>query len=190
MNYLPDTYILCPECEGKRFKSEILKIKYKGLTISEILDESIDSIVSIFKDNEKIYEKLRCMIDMGLGYLKLGQMSMNLSGGEAQRIKLAKALGTKSLGKNLYILDEPTSGLNDIDIEKISLILLNLQKKGETIIIVEHNIEFILNVSDYLVDFGNNAGDDGGVIVAQGIPKEVLKNKNSSWFDVIESLKK
>ena len=190
LNYLPDTYISCPECEGKRFKSEILEIKYKGLTISEILDESIDTIISIFKDNEKIYEKLKCMIDMGLGYLKLGQMSMNLSGGEAQRIKLAKALGTKSVGNNLYILDEPTSGLNDIDIEKISSILLNLQKKGETIIIVEHNIEFILNVSDYLVDFGNKAGDDGGVIVAQGIPKEVLKNKNSSWFDVIESLKK
>ena len=122
------------------------------------------------------------MIDLGLGYLKLGQMSMNLSGGEAQRIKLAKALGTLSGGKSLYILDEPTSGLNEIDIKKFINVLFSLQDKGETILIIEHNIEFIVRVADYIIDFGVYGGKQGGKIVAQGKPRDVFSEKESSLY--------
>lgn len=181
LNYLPDSYIICNECNGVRFQEKILETKYKGMTISDILDTPIESIINLFCDNNLIYEKLKCMIEIGLGYIKLGQMSMNLSGGEAQRIKLVKALGTKTTGKNLFILDEPTSGLNSSDIDIFCNILLNLQKQGETIVIIEHNIEFITKVADYMVDFGILAGDEGGKIVAQGFPKYVYESLNSSW---------
>ena len=122
------------------------------------------------------------MIELGLGYLTLGQMSMNLSGGEAQRIKLAKALGATSKGHNLYILDEPTSGLNDVDISKFTNVLLSLQKNGETILLIEHNIEFIVKVADYIIDFGLHGGNAGGIIVAQGNPKDVFAQKESSLY--------
>jgi excinuclease ABC subunit A len=124
------------------------------------------------------------MLHLGLGYLKLGQMSMNLSGGEAQRIKLAKALGVPSKGQNLYILDEPTSGLNDVDIDRFKHILFSLQYKHETIIIVEHNIEFISQIADYIIDFGLLGGSAGGKIAAQGIPEEVFQCKSSSLYQL------
>ena len=120
------------------------------------------------------------MVELGLGYLKLGQMSMNLSGGEAQRVKLAKALGTSSTGKNVYILDEPTSGLNDVDIDKFIKVLFALQAKKETIIQIEHNPEFIAKVADYIVDFGLHGGKAGGKVIAQGTPETVFKHKDSS----------
>ncbi|KAI4446830.1 UvrABC system protein A [Eubacterium plexicaudatum ASF492] len=122
------------------------------------------------------------MIELGLGYLTLGQMSMNLSGGEAQRIKLAKALGVLSGGQSLYILDEPTSGLNEIDIAKFQNVLFSLQKKGETILIIEHNLEFVAKVADYIIDFGVYGGNSGGKIVAQGDPKDVFASKTSSLY--------
>ena len=124
------------------------------------------------------------MVELGLGYLKLGQMSMNLSGGEAQRIKLAKALGASSSGQNLYILDEPTSGLNDVDIDRFVKILFSLQANQETIIIIEHNIEFIAKVADYIIDFGVFGGEAGGKIVAQGSPETVFSNEASSLYQL------
>lgn len=182
LNYLPSSYITCPECEGRRFNSDVLSCEYKGKTILDVLETPISDIINIFSSSKKIFMTLTSMIKLGLGYLKLGQMSMNLSGGEAQRIKLAKALSMESGGRNLYILDEPTSGLNDVDISRFENILISLQKMGETILIIEHNIEFISKVSDYIIDFGMAAGDAGGKIVSQGLPKQVFQNAESSLY--------
>ncbi len=177
LNYLPSSYITCPECHGKRFNDDVLSVTYKNKTILDILDTPVSDIVEIFKDTKKVYSVLNSMIELGLEYLTLGQMSMNLSGGEAQRIKLAKALGISSHGKNLYILDEPTSGLNEVDIKKFTKVLLSLQNKGETLLIIEHNIEFIAKIADYIIDFGIYGGKAGGKIVAQGEPKDVFSQK-------------
>lgn len=182
LNYLPSAYITCPECNGRRYNEKIISVTYRNKTILDVLETPIDEIIEIFKDTKKIYLVLKSMIDLGLGYLKLGQMSMNLSGGEAQRIKLAKALGTLSGGKSLYILDEPTSGLNEIDIKKFINVLFSLQDKGETILIIEHNIEFIVRVADYIIDFGVYGGKQGGKIVAQGKPRDVFSEKESSLY--------
>ena len=182
LNYLPSSYITCPECNGKRFLENVLSVTYNGKNIQEVLETPISDIINIFKDTNKVYSVLSSMIELGLGYLKLGQMSMNLSGGEAQRIKLAKALGVSSKGQNLYILDEPTSGLNEVDIERFESILLSLQENGDTIIIVEHNIEFIAKISDYIIDFGTVGGNAGGRVVAQGKPKDVFDCKESSLY--------
>lgn len=182
LNYLPSSYITCPECEGRRFNDNILSVEYSGKNILEVLETPISSIIDIFEKSKKVYSVLSSMIELGLGYLKLGQMSMNLSGGEAQRIKLAKALGVASSGHNLYILDEPTSGLNSTDIDKFERILLSLQANKETIIIVEHNIEFISKISDYIIDFGLFGGNDGGKIVSQGTSKQVFECKESSLY--------
>ena len=184
LNYLPSSYITCPECNGKRFLDNILSVTYNGKNIQEVLETPISDIIEIFKDTNKVYSVLSSMIELGLGYLKLGQMSMNLSGGEAQRIKLAKALGVSSKGHNLYILDEPTSGLNEVDIERFENILLSLQENGDTIIIVEHHIEFISQISDYIIDFGTVGGNAGGQVVAEGTPKDVFNCKESSLYNL------
>lgn len=180
LHYLPSSYITCPECEGKRFEDKILSCEYNGKNILEVLETPIIDIIDIFKDSKKIFTTLTCMIDLGLGYLSLGQMSMNLSGGEAQRIKLARALSSTSGGKTLYILDEPTSGLNDIDIKRLEKILCSLQELGDSILIIEHNIEFVARIADYVIDFGTHGGNKGGKVVAQGLPKQVFQNPDSS----------
>lgn len=182
LNYLPSSYITCPECAGRRYNDKIISVTYKEKTILDVLETPISEIIEIFKDVKKVHSVLNSMIELGLGYLKLGQMSMNLSGGEAQRIKLAKALGTLSGGQSLYILDEPTSGLNEIDITKFVNVLFSLQEKGETILIIEHNVEFIAKVADYIIDFGVYGGNSGGKIVAQGNPKDVFAQKESSLY--------
>lgn len=184
LNYLPSTYITCPECNGQRYNDEILSVSYQGKTILDVLETPVSEIVEIFMDAKKVYSVLNSMIELGLGYLTLGQMSMNLSGGEAQRIKLAKALGVLSGGQSLYILDEPTSGLNEIDITKFENVLFSLQEKGETILIIEHNLEFVANVADYIIDFGVYGGNSGGKIVAQGDPKYVFAQKTSSLYNL------
>ena len=182
LNYLPSAFITCPECNGKRYKDDIISVTYKDRNILDVLETPIDDVIGIFEDSKKIFSVLNSMIELGLGYLTLGQMSMNLSGGEAQRIKLAKALGTLSGGKSLYILDEPTSGLNEVDIEKFVNVLFSLQEKGETIVIIEHNLEFIARVADYIIDFGVYGGNAGGKIVAQGNAKAIFLNKNASIY--------
>lgn len=184
LNYLPSSYITCPECDGKRFNDTILSITYNNKNILEVLETPVSEIIDIFKDTKKVYSVLSSMIDLGLGYLKLGQMSMNLSGGEAQRIKLAKALGIPSKGHNLYILDEPTSGLNEVDIKRFEDILFSLQKNKDTILIIEHNIEFIAKVSDYIIDFGTVGGNAGGDVAAQGLPKDVFGSPESSLYNL------
>lgn len=182
LNYLPDSFVVCPECNGKRFLDDVLSVEYKGYSIGELLDQPVEEIIELFSDYEEIHSKLKCMMEIGLGYIKLGQRSMNLSGGEAQRIKLVKALGQSKTGKYLYILDEPTSGLSNIDRDKLKNILLSIARNGDTIIMIEHNMEFIQQVADYLIDFGVLAGDDGGIIFAEGTPYEVFNNKKSSWY--------
>ena len=186
LNYLPNSYVTCPECEGRRFSEQILSIKYRGNTILDILETPIADIIDVFTDAKKVYQTLNNMIELGLGYLKLGQMSMSLSGGEAQRVKLARALSPSSYGRNLYILDEPTSGLNNIDIEKFIAVLTSLQNNQETVVIVEHNMEFIARVADYIIDFGLLGGEAGGKIVAQGLPKMVFTDKFSSLYGLNE----
>ena len=181
LNYLPSSYITCPQCGGKRFNEQVLSVKYCERTILDILEMPIIDIIDVFKGTKKVHSALNSMIELGLGYLKLGQMSMNLSGGEAQRVKLAKALSS-SCGKNLYILDEPTSGLNDVDIDKFIRVLSSLQQNQETVVIIEHNIEFIAKVADYIIDFGIFGGEAGGKIVAQGLPEKVFSDKASSLY--------
>lgn len=182
MNYLPESYIKCPECEGKRFEERILEVTYNGKNINDVLNEPVSKIIDTFKNEEPIKTKLQCLIDLGLGYVSLGQMSMTLSGGEAQRIKLAKALGDSKNESNMYLLDEPTSGLNEKDIEKFAVLIQQLSEKGQTIVIIEHNIEFIAANADWIIDFGLNAGISGGTVVAIGTAKEVFENKISSLF--------
>lgn len=182
LNYLPNSYITCPECGGKRFNEQVLSVKYCGKTIQDVLETPIADIIDVFEGTKKVYPTLNSMIELGLGYLKLGQMSMNLSGGEAQRVKLAKALSSSACGRNLYILDEPTSGLNTVDIDKFIQVLSSLQQNRETIIIIEHNVEFIAKVADYIIDFGIFGGEAGGKIVAQGLPEAVFANKSSSLY--------
>lgn len=181
LTYLPETYITCPECKGSRFKKDVLSVRYKGYNINDILDAPISKVINIFSDNETIYGVLQCMIEIGLDYLSLGQMSMNLSGGEAQRIKLAKNLSIKARGQGLYILDEPTSGLDNMDIQKVKHILNKLVENGETILIIEHDFGFVAGIADYMIDLGCMAGDSGGKTVIRGNPKEVFLNRKSSW---------
>lgn len=181
LNYLPESYVTCPECKGKRFKPEILTVKYHDKNIYELLSAQIQDIIEDFKDEEQIYKKLQCMIDIGLGYLSLGQMSMHISGGEAQRIKLAKVLGNSSTKNTLFILDEPSAGLSISDIDKIKKVILTVKEMGNTIIIIEHNLPFVADIANYMIDFGLNAGDNGGKIVAFGIPNEVCETSESSW---------
>lgn len=182
LNYLPSTYIPCPECGGKRFNEKVLAVTYQGMTILDVLETPIFELTDVFKGDAKVHSVLSSMMELGLGYVRLGQMSMSLSGGEAQRIKLARALGTLSHGRNLYILDEPTSGLNDADIEKFTKVLMSLQEKGDTIVIVEHNIEFVATVADHVIDFGLVSGDAGGKIVSQGAPASVFSDESSSLY--------
>lgn len=182
LNYLPESYVTCPECKGKRFKPEILTIKYHNKNIYELLSAQIQDIISDFENEEQIHKKLQCMIDIGLGYLSLGQMSMHLSGGESQRIKLAKVLGNSSTKSTLFILDEPTAGLSIPDIERIKKVISTVKEMGNTIIIIEHNLAFVADIADYMIDFGLNAGDKGGTIVAEGKPDEVSITPNSSWI--------
>lgn len=182
LTYLPSLYVKCPSCNGRRYSSEILLATYGGLNIQEVLDSPIEDIVEIFVKNERIHVALKNMMRLGLGYLKLGQMSMNLSGGEAQRIKLAKALSVSSTGNNLYILDEPTSGLNDADIARFEDVLKLINENHETIVIVEHNVGFVARMADFVIDFGIRGGKDGGRIVAQGLTGDVFRTKESSLF--------
>lgn len=182
LNYLPDTFITCPECGGSRFHEEVLKIHYNDKNIRDILETPIEQVLDVFTGTKKIEPVLRSMISLGLGYLRLGQMSMNLSGGEAQRIKLARALGTPSRSESLYILDEPTSGLNDVDIERFISVIETLRSHGDTILIIEHNIPFIAKCADYIIDFGIYGGTAGGRVVAQGTARKVFSDPASSIY--------
>lgn len=178
MHFLPDVYTTCPECKGKRYKSEILEIKYKDKNIADVLEMTVDTALEFFNEFPLIEAKLKMLSEVGLGYLKLGQPANTLSGGEAQRVKLAAELSRKPTGKTLYILDEPTTGLHFEDVKKLLNVLQKLVDKGNSVVITEHNLDVIKCV-DWIIDLGPEGGDKGGWIVAQGTPEQVAKVKNS-----------
>ncbi|MBE7704377.1 MAG: excinuclease ABC subunit UvrA [Cyanobacteria bacterium SIG29] len=178
MNFLSDVYIKCNVCKGHRYNRETLEVKYKGKSISDVLEMSISEALEFFENIPKIKSRLQTLNDVGLGYMKLGQSSTTLSGGEAQRIKLASELNKRSTGKTLYLLDEPTVGLHWYDLDKLIKIINKLADAGNTILIIEHNLDLI-KTSDYIIDLGPQGGDEGGMIIAQGTPEEIAKNKDS-----------
>ena len=178
MHFLPDIYVPCEVCGGKRYNRETLEVKYKDKSIADVLDMTVDVACEFFKAIPSIYNKIKTLQDVGLGYIKLGQSSTTLSGGEAQRVKLATELSKRSTGKTLYILDEPTTGLHSYDVDKLLLVLKRLQEGGNTIIVIEHNLD-VIKVADHIIDLGPEGGDKGGLIVAEGTPEEVMQNENS-----------
>ena len=178
MNFLPDVYVECETCQGKRFNRETLEIRFKGKSISDVLNMTVDEAVPFFENIPKIYRKVKTIQDVGLGYITLGQQSTTLSGGEAQRIKLAGELSKKDTGNTFYILDEPTTGLHFEDIRVLMDVINKLVDKGNTIVIIEHNMD-VIKLADYIIDIGPEGGKNGGEVVAKGTPEEVAKNKKS-----------
>ena len=178
MHFLPDVYVPCEVCKGHRYNDETLQIKYKGKNIAEVLDMSVEEALTFFENIPSIKSKVQTLYDVGLGYIKLGQPSTTLSGGEAQRIKLATYLSKRQTGKTLYILDEPTTGLHMEDVKKLLEVLYRLREGGNTILIIEHNLD-VIKCADYLIDLGPEGGDGGGTVIATGTPEEVAKVKKS-----------
>ncbi|MBR2966823.1 MAG: excinuclease ABC subunit UvrA [Clostridia bacterium] len=178
MNFLPDVYVPCEVCHGARYNRETLAVKYKGKSIADVLDMTVEEAVDFFQNITSIKNKIQTLYDVGLGYIKLGQPATTLSGGEAQRVKLATELSKRSTGKTVYILDEPTTGLHTHDVAKLITILQRLVASGNTVIVIEHNLD-VVKVADYIVDLGPEGGDQGGTIVCQGTPEQVAQNPNS-----------
>jgi len=174
MHFLPDVYVQCPECHGKRYNREALEIKYKGKTISDVLEMTVEQACEFFENVPAIYRKLSTIQEVGLGYIKLGQPATTFSGGEAQRIKLASELSRRSTGKTLYILDEPTTGLHTADVKKLLEILQKLVDGGNSMIIIEHNLE-VIKCADYIIDMGPEGGQGGGTVIAEGVPEDIVK---------------
>ena len=178
MSFLPDVYVECETCMGKRFNRETLEIRYKGKSISDILNMTVDEAVDFFENIPKIYRKVKTIQDVGLGYITLGQQSTTLSGGEAQRIKLATELSKKDTGNTFYILDEPTTGLHFEDIRVLMDVITKLVDKGNTVLVIEHNMD-VIKLADYIIDIGLEGGKGGGEVIAKGTPEEIIKNKKS-----------
>ena len=178
MHFLPDVYVPCEVCGGKRYNRETLDVKYKGKSIFDVLDMTVEEALPFFENVPSIRNKIATLYDVGLSYVKLGQPSTTLSGGEAQRIKLATELSRRSTGKTIYILDEPTTGLHFADVHKLVDILHRLADGGNTVIVIEHNLD-VIKTADYIIDMGPEGGDGGGTVVAQGTPEEIVKNPNS-----------
>ncbi|MBO4506901.1 MAG: excinuclease ABC subunit UvrA, partial [Lachnospiraceae bacterium] len=187
MNFLPDIYVPCEVCGGKRYNRETLEVRYKGKSIFDVLDMTIEEAVHFFENVPYIKRKIETLNDVGLGYLKLGHPSTSLSGGEAQRVKLATELSRRSTGKTIYILDEPTTGLHFDDVNKLVEILQRLTEGGNTVVVIEHNLD-VIKCADYIIDIGPEGGFRGGTVVAQGTPEEVAKNKKSFTGEYIAKM--
>ena len=178
MHFLPDVYVPCEVCKGARYNRETLEVRYKGKTIADVLAMTVDEAVEFFKNIPRIETKLKVIADVGLGYIKLGQSATTLSGGEAQRVKLATELARRSTGRTLYILDEPTTGLHTADIAKLLGILHRLVDGGDTVVVIEHNLD-VIKTADHIIDLGPEGGSGGGTIVAEGRPEDIVKVKAS-----------
>ena len=178
MQFLADLYLNCDDCGGTRFKKETREITYHGKNLVDVLEMTVDEALRFFKDHKKIEKVLRVLSDVGLGYIKLGQQATTLSGGEAQRVKLATELSKVSTGKTLYVLDEPTTGLHFEDVRILLNVLQKLVDKGNTVIVIEHNLD-VIKVADHIIDLGPGGGEYGGKIIAEGTPEKVSKNKRS-----------
>jgi excinuclease ABC subunit A len=178
MNFLPDVYVPCEKCNGKRYNRETLEIRYKGKSISDVLDMTVDEAVEFFTNVPYLYRKIKVLQDVGLGYITLGQSAVTLSGGEAQRVKLATELAKKDTGKTFYILDEPTTGLHFQDIRHLLDVLNKLVDRGNTVLVIEHNMD-VIKVADHIIDLGPEGGDGGGKILYEGNPEGLVKIKES-----------
>jgi len=179
MHFLPDVYVTCEECKGRRYNRETLEIKYRGKSIAEVLELTVDQALPLVENFPPIAWKLRTLQEVGLGYIKLGQSATTLSGGEAQRVKLAKELARRSTGRTLYILDEPTTGLHFEDVRKLLDVLSKLVDQGNTIVVIEHNLD-VIRCADWVIDLGPEGGGAGGRVVAAGTPESVAKAKDSA----------
>ena len=178
MNFLPDIYVHCETCQGKRFNRETLEVRYKGKSISDVLEMTVEEGVEFFEPIPNIFRRLNMLNEVGLGYITLGQQSTTLSGGEAQRVKLATELSKRQTGNTFYILDEPTTGLHFEDIRVLMEVINKLVSLGNTVVIIEHNLD-VIKVADYIIDIGPEGGSEGGKVMAQGTPEEIMKVKKS-----------
>ncbi|WP_215743348.1 excinuclease ABC subunit UvrA [Mesomycoplasma hyorhinis] len=178
MHFLPDVYVVCDHCEGKRYKEEILEVKYSGKSIADVLEMTVEEAIIFFAKRSKIKEKLQTLLHVGLNYIKLGQSATTLSGGEAQRVKLATYLLKKPTGKTLYVLDEPTTGLHTYDVDNLLKVLNRIVDHGDSVLVIEHNLD-VIKIADYIIDLGPEGGENGGYIIATGTPEAVAKNPNS-----------
>jgi excinuclease ABC subunit A len=178
MNFLPDVYVHCESCNGKRYNREILEVRYRGKSINDVLDMSIEEAVDFFSNMPNIHHKIKTIKEVGLGYITLGQQSTTLSGGEAQRVKLATELSKKDTGNTFYILDEPTTGLHFEDVRILLDVLSKLTDKGNTVVVIEHNMD-VIRCADHIIDIGPEGGSRGGELVAEGTPASIMKNPKS-----------
>jgi excinuclease ABC subunit A len=174
MNFLPDVYVPCEVCKGARYNRETLEVHYKGKTISEVLEMPIEEAAEFFKPISKISRHLDTLVDVGLGYVRLGQPAPTLSGGEAQRVKLASELQKRSTGRTIYVLDEPTTGLHFEDVNKLLGVLHSLVDKGNTVLVIEHNLD-VIKTADWIIDLGPEGGSGGGAVVAEGTPEQIVE---------------
>ena len=187
MHFLPDVYVPCEVCGGRRYNRETLEVRYKGKNISEVLDMTVEEALGFFTNQEKIRDRLQTLYDVGLGYIKLGQSSTTLSGGEAQRVKLATELSKRATGRTVYILDEPTTGLHVADVHRLTDILSRLTDAGNTVIVIEHNLD-VIKVADYIIDLGPEGGDEGGKLVFAGTPEDCARCEESYTGQYLKQL--
>ena len=178
MNFLPEVYVTCDTCNGTRYNKETLSVTYKGKSIADVLDMTVEEALGFFSEIPKIKSKLQTLFDVGLTYITLGQQAPTLSGGEAQRVKLSTELSKHSTGKTIYLLDEPTTGLHFEDVRILLKLLNKLVDKGNTVVIIEHNLD-VIKCSDWIIDLGPEGGDSGGYIIAEGTPEDLIKIKKS-----------
>jgi len=187
MHFLPDVYVTCDICKGKRYNREALEIKYKGSTISDVLDMTVEQAAKFFENVPAIARKLDTLVEVGLGYIRLGQPATTFSGGEAQRIKLASELSRRATGKTLYILDEPTTGLHSADVKRLLAILQKLVEGGNSMVIIEHNLD-VIKTADYVIDMGPEGGYGGGMVIAKGTPEDITKVESSFTGRYLKSM--
>jgi excinuclease ABC subunit A len=185
MQFLPDVYVPCDVCHGARFNRETLQVKYKGLSIADVMNLTVDSAMEFFENIPRIMHKLQTLHDVGLGYIRIGQSATTLSGGEAQRVKLSRELSRRATGKTLYVLDEPSVGLHAADVHKLVEVLQRLVDAGNSVLIIEHNLD-IIKTADYIIDLGPEGGDRGGEVIATGTPEEICEVNQSFTGQVLK----
>jgi excinuclease ABC subunit A len=179
MQFLPDVYVPCEVCHGTRYSREVQEVKFRGHSISDVLEMTVDEALDVFENQPSIKTKLRTLHDVGLGYIRLGQPATQLSGGEAQRVKLSSELSRRDTGRTMYLLDEPTTGLHYADVERLLAVLHRLVDHGNTVVVIEHNLD-VLKTADYLIDLGPEGGEKGGYVIAEGSPEELAADPRSS----------